>query len=88
MPTFFKRDWNEGDDIAGIVEAVGSNVRHFRKGDRVGGFHEVNQPGGSYAEYAVAKEHVTFHLPESVSFEEAATFSLACELIIPTLAQS
>ncbi|GMG31141.1 unnamed protein product [Aspergillus oryzae var. brunneus] len=35
-------------------------------------------PGGSYAEYAVAWSHTTFHLPEKISFEaEAATIPLA-----------
>lgn len=33
--------------------------------------------GGSYAEYAVAWDHTTFHLPESLSYEEAATLPLA-----------
>lgn len=34
-------------------------------------------PGGSYAEYAVAWAYTTFHIPDSTSFEEAATLSLA-----------
>ncbi|KAE8143716.1 hypothetical protein BDV38DRAFT_231971 [Aspergillus pseudotamarii] len=33
--------------------------------------------GGSYAEYAIAWAHTTFHLPEKTSFEEAATVPLA-----------
>jgi len=34
-------------------------------------------PGGSYAEFAVAWSHTTFHLPHSVSFEDAAALPLA-----------
>jgi NADPH2:quinone reductase len=40
-----------------------------QKGDRVAAFHEMQAPGGSYAEYALAWEHTTFHLPPSTSFE-------------------
>lgn len=68
---------NQGDDIAGIVEAVGSAVTQFKPGDRVAGFHQMQLPGGSYAEYAVSPEHTTFHIPSNVSFEEAATIPLA-----------
>lgn len=32
---------------------------------------------GSFAEYALAWQHTTFHIPESLSFEEAATLPLA-----------
>ncbi|KAI9041115.1 zinc-binding alcohol dehydrogenase family protein [Aspergillus affinis] len=63
---------NQGDDIAGIVEKVGKNP-----GDRVGAFHEMIAVGGSYAEYAIAYSHTTFHLPKEISFEEAATIPLA-----------
>ncbi|KAJ6158414.1 hypothetical protein N7485_011240 [Penicillium canescens] len=68
---------NQGDDIAGYVEAVGEGVQKFRKGDKVAAFHEMMSPHGSYAEYAIAWEHTTFHLTEKTSFEEAATIPLA-----------
>lgn len=60
---------NQGDDIAGFVEAVGQGVSKFRKGDKVAAFHEMMTPAGSYAEYAIAWEHTTFHIPEKTSFE-------------------
>lgn len=68
---------NQGDDIAGVVEKVGANVFEFKPGDRVAAFHEMMTPHGSYAEYAVAWEHTTFHIPAGTSFEEAATLPLA-----------
>ncbi|KAH8157653.1 hypothetical protein CIB48_g10592 [Xylaria polymorpha] len=68
---------NEGDDIAGVVHAVGENVYEFKPGDRVAAFHEMLTPGGSYAEYAVAWHHTTFHIPKHTTFEEAAAIPLA-----------
>ena len=60
---------NQGDDIAGVVHAVGSDVVEFKPGDRVAGFHQMAAPGGSYAEYAVSFDHATFHIPKKTSFE-------------------
>jgi len=68
---------NSGDDIAGIVEAVGENVTEFKKGDRVAAFHQMAAPNGSFAEYAIAWDHTTFHLPKKTSFEEVGTFTRA-----------
>ncbi|TVY36436.1 Trans-enoyl reductase [Lachnellula occidentalis] len=65
---------NSGDDIAGIIESVGENVTEFKKGDRVAAFHEMAAPSGSFAEYAIAWDHTTFHLPKKTSFEEVGTF--------------
>lgn len=45
---------NAGDDIAGIVESVGSNVFEYKPGDRVVAFHRMGDPSGAYAEYAIA----------------------------------
>ncbi|KAM7207933.1 GroES (chaperonin 10)-like protein [Naviculisporaceae sp. PSN 640] len=68
---------NTGDDIAGVVEKVGSSVYEFKPGDRVAAFHEMITSSGSFAEYAIAYQHCTFHIPPTTSFEEAATIPLA-----------
>ncbi|KAF4126964.1 Alcohol dehydrogenase GroES-like domain, partial [Geosmithia morbida] len=68
---------NSGDDVAGIVEAVGPGVWEFAKGDRVAGVHAFPDPGGAYAEYAILPAHQTFRLPPNISFEEGATVPLA-----------
>ncbi|TLD31228.1 hypothetical protein PspLS_02369 [Pyricularia sp. CBS 133598] len=77
LPEWRGQTTNTGDDIAGIVHSVGSNVWEFKPGDRVASFHEIMTPGGSFAEYAVGLQHTTFHLPSKISFEEAATLPLA-----------
>ncbi|MHA2219294.1 MAG: alcohol dehydrogenase catalytic domain-containing protein, partial [Candidatus Hodarchaeales archaeon] len=43
-----------GADVAGRVEAVGSNVRQFQPGDEV--FGDVSGRGGGFAEYVCARE--------------------------------
>lgn len=60
---------NAGDDIAGIVHAVGENVYEFKPGDRVAAFHEMRTDHGSYAEYGLSWAHTTFHIPNHTSFE-------------------
>lgn len=70
LPKWFgKEPSNSGDDIAGYVAAVGEGVKGFAKGDRVAAFHEMMSPHGSFAEYAIAWDYSTFHLPDSTSFE-------------------
>ncbi len=68
----FSTPHNSGDDIAGIVEDVGEGIVEFHKGDRVAAFHEMGKVHGSFAEYAIAWGHTTFHLPEKTSFEEVS----------------
>ena len=68
---------NSGDDVAGIVAAIGSNVTDFRVGDRVAGLHELGTTGGSFAEYAVVYDWAAFHLADHVTYEEAATVPMA-----------
>ncbi|KAK7204337.1 chaperonin 10-like protein [Myxozyma melibiosi] len=76
-PMFRSTPHNSGDDIAGVVEKLGSDVHGLNVGDRVAAFHEMGAPYGSFAEYAVAKDYCTFLIPDSVSFESAATLPLA-----------
>jgi NADPH:quinone reductase-like Zn-dependent oxidoreductase len=69
VPVWFNRTLNSGDDIAGIVHEVGGDVFEFKVGDRVAAFHEMMEPGGSYAEYALAWQHTTFHIPKETTYE-------------------
>jgi NADPH:quinone reductase len=73
VPEYMKanHDTNSGDDIAGTVEQIGNDVYDFSPGDRVAAFHTMREPHGSFAEYALAEAHTTFHLPKKTSFEGA-----------------
>ncbi|MDA2151109.1 zinc-binding dehydrogenase [Bacillus cereus] len=62
-----------GIDATGIVERVGSHVKNIHPGQRVIAFPQ----NGSYAEYVVANENLTFVLPHEVDFQTAA----ACPIV-------
>ena len=64
-----------GADIAGVVEAVGANVKQFRPGDEVFGV-AVGMKGG-FAEYACAAENRLALKPMNLSFEAAAAVPVA-----------
>ena len=57
-----------GLEVAGEVVAVGAEVTQFKVGDNVCGLTN----GGGYAEYCVVPQSQTLHIPENVSFVEAA----------------
>jgi NADPH:quinone reductase-like Zn-dependent oxidoreductase len=61
-----------GLDVAGVVEAVGSGVKHFKPGDAVFGGGSVNMSGG-FAEYTTVRHDLVAMKPENVSFVEAAS---------------
>ncbi|KAI8629884.1 GroES-like protein [Xylariaceae sp. FL1651] len=73
------KNWphNSGDDMAGIVHSVGKDVYEFKPGDRVAAMHQFGKENGSFAEYAVAPDSTTFHIPQHMTFEEAATVPTA-----------
>lgn len=77
LPQITNTPSNQGDDIAGYIEALGDGVYGFHKGDKVAAFHEMMSPGGSYAEYAIAWARTTWHVDPKTSFEDAATVPLA-----------
>jgi NADPH:quinone reductase-like Zn-dependent oxidoreductase len=63
-----------GADFAGIIEKVGSNVKHFTVGDRVFG-ETLN--GGAFAEYVCAPASVCAVMPESIDFTMMACVPIA-----------
>ncbi|KAF9068920.1 chaperonin 10-like protein [Rhodocollybia butyracea] len=86
-PTDWKHalgDWGtpgtiSGCDSAGDVVKVGSAVKHLKVGDRVAGFTHggsYQTENGSYSEYVRLVAAVCFKLPESMTYEEAASFPI------------
>src|SRR5215207_5559730 len=61
-----------GTDVAGQVEAVGSAVTRFKRGDEVFGAST-----GSYAEFAAASEDDLALKPANLTFEQAAAVPMA-----------
>ena len=65
-----------GSDIAGRVEAVGSNAKQFKPGDEV--FGDISGCGwGGFAEYVCVSETALALKPTHLSFEEAAAVPMA-----------
>ncbi|MBK8904462.1 MAG: NAD(P)-dependent alcohol dehydrogenase [Anaerolineaceae bacterium] len=60
-----------GSDIAGRVEAVGTNVKQFQVGDAVFGDLSGHRRGG-FAEYVTAPESALALKPVNISFADAA----------------
>lgn len=60
-----------GTDFAGTVEAVGSDVKKFKAGDKLWGFNDRGLQ--SQAEYMIIHEdQPMLPIPEGISFEQAA----------------
>ena len=69
-----------GTDLAGEVEAVGTGVTRFRRGDEVFGWGV-----GSFAEYAAASEDALARKPADLSFESAAAVPMAGSVALQAL---
>ena len=61
-----------GQDVAGVVTAVGAGVTRLKVGDEVFGIAK-----GSFAEYAVAREDKLTHKPENLSFAQSAAVPIS-----------
>lgn len=74
-----------GNELAGIVDAVGPGVSHLSIGDRVlVSARELPQRGGCYAQAICVAESVPFVLPDTIAFDDAVSlgnFQLALALL-------
>lgn len=50
-------------------------------------FHEMMMSHGAFAEYTITPYYTTFHIPDSTSYEEAATIPLATYILAYALFQ-
>ena len=65
-----------GQELSGTIERVGAGVTSRRPGQRVyTNARERPHRGGHYAEFIVAPADATFLLPETISFDAAATLA-------------
>lgn len=64
-----------GNEFAGVIEKIGSNVSGFKKGDRVYARMPLDKIG-AFAEYTAIKADAIAKIPDYLSFEEAACVPL------------
>jgi len=69
-----------GVDVAGHIEAVGTNVTRSRPGDEVYGMRS-----GAFAEYVCGKEKHFVPKPKRLTFEQAAAIPVAAETALQGL---
>ena len=63
-----------GSEFAGVVEEVGKNVTSFKVGDKVFGYND--KTFGGHAEYmTMDADSSVAHMPENVSFHQAAAIT-------------
>ncbi|KAF7358928.1 hypothetical protein MSAN_01233200 [Mycena sanguinolenta] len=69
-----------GNDIAGIVHAVGPNNTRFKPGDRVTAlcraFARKNPAYGGFQLYSIVDEPMLAKIPDHIGFSEASVFGL------------
>jgi NADPH2:quinone reductase len=72
-PTKPNLPYTPGADAAGVVEQVGSEVKNWRKGDRV---YLTGALSGVYAEFALCSTGHLHPLPERISFAQGAALNV------------
>lgn len=75
----YPNPWVPGYDAAGVVHAVGSNVKGFKVGDRVVAFSDRRENGhnGTFAEYVRVLPNAVSIVPPSIDLVEAAAIPTA-----------
>jgi NADPH2:quinone reductase len=61
--------YTPGSDGAGVVEAIGANVKKLKRDDRV---YTAQTLSGAYAEYALVREEQARPLPANIDFKQGA----------------
>jgi NADPH2:quinone reductase len=65
--------FSPGSDVAGIVEAIGEEVKHVKVGDKVFGLVAF----GGFAEAVVVPSNSVFPMPPMMDYKVAASFMMA-----------
>lgn len=78
------RNHRIGLDVAGVVEAAGPDAKTFKAGDRVFG-DLFALGGGAFSEYVTVPERAVRRIPDTMTFEEAATLPHSAVLALQGL---
>ncbi len=70
-----------GGEVAGVIKEVGPDVTDFKPGDRV----VAGTTWGGFAEEALGFDFNTHHLPDEISFEDAAAILMTHGTVIHAL---
>ncbi|MEO1257566.1 MAG: NAD(P)-dependent alcohol dehydrogenase [Bacteroidota bacterium] len=73
-----------GQDCSGVVVQVGKKVKDFRKGDHVYGMTNRHN-NGTLSEYVKFLPNEICHMPENLSFAEAASVPLTAQTALQAL---
>src|SRR5437667_195540 len=65
--------YTPGNDGAGVIEQVGSDVNEFKAGDRV---YTAGSISGTYAEFVLCKTEQVHRLPANVSFAQGGRIAI------------
>lgn len=74
-----------GSEVSGVVEELGQDVDGFAVGEAV--FGSVAPTHGAFSEYTVTRAGATAKKPPQVSFEDAATLTVAASTAYDGIAQ-
>ncbi len=73
-----------GNELSGVVESVGKNVKRFKTGDRV--FGPSKEGYGAHAEYiCLSEDSALTTMPSNMDFEEAAAVPYGALTALPFL---
>ena len=80
---FAPKSFGPGVDIAGKVEAVGSDVTMFKPGDEVfGNILEQGKAGRGLADYTVCHEKSLLIKPDNITMQQAAAIPLGAQTAV------
>ncbi|KAF2647845.1 alcohol dehydrogenase GroES-like domain-containing protein [Lophiostoma macrostomum CBS 122681] len=69
-----------GCDFAGTIVKVGQGVTRFKEGERIlavtFGLNPLDKTAGAFAEYALAIEDLSCHIPDGMSFDVASSMGV------------
>jgi len=81
---FKPKDKILGMEAAGVIEAIGRDVKQFQPGDEV--FGDISWRGkGGFAEYVSVPENLLALKPANLSFEEAAAVSVSAVVALQAM---